>query len=149
MKKLALPALIVILSACEPSNTLENAQNIPDNVQTAFNQRHPGISPTWEVQPSYGYEATFSENGIEYEVEFASDGTWLETEYEVTDDLQFPPVIFSRVQQKYPDYTITKREIELTPQGTFYELEVERGGTEIELYFNDRAIEVPNSNEDI
>ncbi|MDY7012578.1 MAG: PepSY-like domain-containing protein [Cyanobacteriota bacterium] len=143
MKKLALPALIVVLSSCSGG-----ASNIPENVQNAFTQRHPGISPTWEVQPSYGYEAVFEQNGIEYEVEFASDGTWLETEYEV-DDLQFPSEILNRVRQQYPDYTITKREIEMTPRGTFYELEVERGDEEIEVYFNDRGLPAVNFNEDI
>lgn len=140
MKKLTLPAFIILLSSC-------GASNIPEHIQNAFAQRHPEISPTWEVQPSYGYEATFTQNGVEYEVEFASDGTWLETEYEVS-DLQFPPVILNQVQQQYPGYTITKREIEITPQGTFYELEVEQGDEEIELYFNERALPATNLNED-
>ena len=58
-------------------------------------------------------------------------------------------IVLEQVRQKYPDYAITKREIELTPQGTFYEVEVERGDKEIELYFDERAKPATNSHEDI
>jgi hypothetical protein len=40
------------------------------------------------------------------------------------------------------------QEIELTQQGRFYEIEVEQGNTEIELYFDECANPITNFNED-
>ncbi|QSJ16871.1 PepSY-like domain-containing protein [Nostoc sp. UHCC 0702] len=137
--RLLLAGAILILSACHSSE-------VPQTVQSAFLKKYPGVLPDWEPQ-AYGYEAVFIDKGIEYEAEFSQDGQWLETEYEVL-ETQFPLIVLEQIRQKYPDYVITKREIELTPQGTFYEVEVERGDEEIELYFDERANPASNSNED-
>jgi Putative beta-lactamase-inhibitor-like, PepSY-like len=135
----------LLISACNPGYNRPSI-NVPAAVQTAFTAKYPGITPEWESQP-YGYEAIFSQNGIEYEAEFSSNGQWLETEYEVQDN-QFPPQVLQRVKQEYPGYAITKREIEITPRGTFYEVEVERDGQQIERYYDKNANPVQNSNED-
>jgi hypothetical protein len=122
--------------------------SVPGVVLQAFNQRHPGQQPQWEKKP-YGYEAIFTENGQEYEVEYAPTGEWLETEYEV-EAAQFSPAVLQRVSQQYPGSVVTKHEIELTPQGRFYEVEIkQQSGQERELYFDDRANPTPNSNEDL
>jgi hypothetical protein len=84
---------------------------------------------------------------MEYEAEFSPDGRWLETEYEVSDS-QFSAAVLQRVKQEHPDYQITKREIEITPQGIFYEVEIQRGGEQVELYFDARGLPAPNTNED-
>jgi hypothetical protein len=133
-------ASTLVLTAC-PSQP-----QVPENVIRAFENRHPGISPLWETQP-YGYEAVFTQNGIEYEVELDPNGQWLETESEVA-EAQFSSLVLQRVRGEYPGFAITKLEIELTPQGTFYEVEIEQGEQELELYFDDRANPAPNSHED-
>lgn len=120
--------------------------SVPNAVQEAFNIQFPGMKATWEKKP-YGYEAVFIKNGIEYEAEFSRSGQWLETEYEV-EAAQFSSIVLERVRQQYPGYAVTKHEIELTPNGTFYEVEIENGSEEIELYFDDRANLVRNANED-
>jgi hypothetical protein len=120
--------------------------DVPDVVLQAFNATYPDISPQWE-EMSYGYEAVFVQEGQEYEVEYSSTGEWLETEYEVQ-ELQFPQAVLQTVRQQYPNYAITKYEIELTPLGTFYEVEVEGNGQEIELYFDEQGQPAPNANED-
>ncbi len=120
--------------------------SVPDVVVQAFNTTYPNISPQWEQMP-YGYEAVFVQDGQEYEVEYSSDGEWLETEYEVQ-ELQFPQAVLQAVRQQYPNYAITKYEIELTPLGTFYEVEVEGNGQEIELYFDEQGQPTANANED-
>lgn len=130
---------ILILSGC-------NSLQVPENVQSAMKTKYPNVSPRWESQP-YGYEAVFTKDGIEYEAEFSKDGQWLETEYEVS-ETQFPASVLERVKREYPGYAITKREIELTPKGTFYEVEVKQGDTEIELYFDERGKPTTNSHED-
>lgn len=129
----------------EKSTNSTNSTQVPDNVQRAFASAHPGVSPVWEKQ-SYGYEAEFLKDGIEYEVEFSDSGQWLETEYEVTQDYQFSLLVLDRVKREHPGWAITKREVEITPQGKFYEVEVEQGDQEIELYFDERGNKVENNN---
>lgn len=135
----------LMLNACNKASNTQSTQ-VPASVQSAFAAKYPGVTPTWASQP-YGYEAIFKKNGIEYEAEFSKDGRWLETEYEVPEN-QFSTLVLNRVKKEYPGYKITKREIELTPQGTFYEIEVERGGKQIERYYDERANPARNLNED-
>lgn len=122
------------------------SSQVPETVQSAFQAQHPNVTPAWEAQP-YGYEAVFTQAGIEYEVEFSRAGQWLETEYEVSES-QFSAAVIDRVKREYPNFAITKREIEITPNGTFYEVEVEQGEQEIELCFDQRGNPASNSNED-
>lgn len=140
-----------LLAACggsfDPEDHTIPQSQVPQIVQSAFASKYPGKTPQWELQP-YGYEAVFFENGREYEAEFSDSGQWLETEYEVSSDNQFSDAVLRSVRTQYPGYTITKREIEITPVGTFYEVEVENGSDEIELYFDNRGNQVNNSNED-
>lgn len=124
----------------------ETSVSVPGAVQSAFAKKYPGVSPAWHDQP-YGYEGVFTQNGVEYEAEYSFTGQWLETEYEVSAS-QFPQIVRDRVQQDYPGYAITKYEIELTPQGIFYELEIQKGGNESEIYYDSQGNPSVNSNED-
>ncbi|MFM9265764.1 PepSY-like domain-containing protein [Tychonema sp. BBK16] len=139
----------ILLVGCA-GEVVENSTStteVPDSVQRAFAAAHPGVSPAWEKQV-YGYEAEFVKDGIEYEVEFSEDGQWLETEYEVTQDYQFSLLVLDKVKREHPGWAITKREVEITPQGKFYEVEIEQGGQQIELYFDERGNKAQNSHED-
>lgn len=144
----------IILVGCQPESEVDSedavisGEQVPQIVQNIFAQKYPGRTPQWESQP-YGYEAVFSENGIEYEVELSADGRWLETEYEVSSDEQFPAAVLNQVRSRYPGYQITKREIEITPRGVFYEVEVENGNEEIELYFDGQGNLAENYHEDV
>lgn len=138
---LSLTVAASLLFSCATS------QQPPAAVIQAFNRQYPDHKPVWEAQP-YGYEAVFTKAGLEYEAEYSATGTWLETEYEVQES-QFSPAVLQRVKQQYPGYAITKHEIELTPQGKFYEVEVAANGEERELYFDDQANPAVNANEDI
>ncbi|MBW4599142.1 MAG: PepSY-like domain-containing protein [Calothrix sp. FI2-JRJ7] len=82
------------------------------------------------------------------DVRYSSNGQWLETEYELASDNGFSSVVLDKVRAQYPSGTIKKREIEITPQGIFYEVEVADNGNEVELYFDGRGNEAPNSHED-
>ncbi len=87
------------------------------------------------------------QNGLETEAEYNASGQWLETEVEV-EEAAFSKAVLDRIRQLYPQYTITKREIETTPNGTFYEVEITLGDQELELYFDANGNPATNSNED-
>lgn len=145
--------VVMISAACVSDATYESTSGdcldlsqVPQVVQSAFAAKYPGMTACYESQP-YGYEAVFTQGGIEYEGEFTASGQWLETEYEVAEN-QFSGVVLQKVRQERPGYEITKREIEITPQGTFYEVEIESDGTQLELYFDSQGNPASNSNED-
>jgi hypothetical protein len=132
---------VLLLASCSTQSLKP-----PAAVSQAFAARYPSTTATWKKQP-YGYEGIFYRNGVEYEAEFAADGQWLETEHEVS-AAEFSQAVIDRVKQEYPSYTITKHEIEQTPQGTFYEVEIEQADAEYELYFDSSVTPVRNANED-
>jgi uncharacterized membrane protein YkoI len=141
--------IVLMLAACGETKTsqacIDNAQ-VPQVVQSAFSSQYAGMKACWQSKP-YGFESIFTDKGIEYAAEFSSNGQWLETEYEVAEG-QFSAAVLQKIKQEHSGFKVTKREIEITPEGTFYEVDIERNGTEAELYFDDQANPSLNSNED-
>nr|WP_199326014.1 PepSY-like domain-containing protein [Nostoc parmelioides] len=110
---------------------------VPQSVKQAFQAKYPNIPHTWQ-RHNYGYEAVFTQNNIQYEAEFSDTGEWLETEYYVTEK-DFPPIVLKRINQERPGYIITKYEIEITPNGMFYEVDITDGELEEELYLDNQG----------
>jgi hypothetical protein len=118
----------------------------PGAVQQAFDQRYPGFEvAAWEQQP-YGWEAVFGGDDGAYEAEFDPSGQWLETEVEVVDAAGFPAAVRLAVQGVTGGRPVDKWEIEVTPTGEFYEIEVL--GSDSEYYFDATGRRVANRNED-
>ncbi|AFY44327.1 PepSY-like domain-containing protein [Nostoc sp. PCC 7107] len=126
--------LILFLPACNGSQTQNNLIKVPEIVDAAFTEKYSHIPRVWE-KTHYGYEATYIQNNIKYEAEFSDTGEWLETEYYVTSK-EFPDIVLKRIQEEYPNFKITKYEIEITPEGNFYEVDITDGEIEYELYFD-------------
>jgi hypothetical protein len=117
----------------------------PSPVQQAFQQRYPGAEPvTWERQP-YGWEAAFGGDDGAFEAEFDQSGQWLETEVEVVDGAGFPERVRSAVRA-IAGGAVEKWEIEVTPTGEFYEIEIV--GSDGEYYFDATGQQVQNRYED-
>ncbi len=118
----------------------------PGAVEQAFEQRYPGVEvASWEQQP-YGWEAAFGGDDGAYEAEFDPSGQWLETEVEVVDAAGFPAAVRLAVQGVTGGRPVDKWEIEVTPTGEFYEIEVL--GSDSEYYFDATGRRVANRNED-
>ena len=118
----------------------------PGPVQQAFDQRYPGFDVVmWEQQP-YGWEAAFGGDDGAFEAEFDSSGRWLETEVEVVDAAGFPAAVRQAVQGVTRGGPVDKWEIEVTPTGEFYEIEIL--GSDGEYYFDATGQQVDNQYED-
>jgi hypothetical protein len=118
----------------------------PGPVQQAFDQRYPGFDVvTWEQQP-YGWEAAFGGDDGAYEAEFDFSGRWLETEVEVVDAAGFPAAARQAVQAANGGAHVDKWEIEVTPAGEFYEVEIL--GSDGEYYFDAAGRPAGNQFED-
>jgi len=116
----------------------------PNAVQQAFDQRYPGFEvAAWEEQP-YGWEAAFGGDDGAYEAEFDAAGRWLETEVEVVDGAGFPAGARRAVEAL--GGTVDKWEIEVTPGGEFYEVELL--GSDGEYYFDAGGQPAVNEYED-
>nr|WP_199326013.1 PepSY-like domain-containing protein [Nostoc parmelioides] len=120
--------------ACYHPSKEEQSIIVPPSIKAAFKAKYPNIPHIWQKN-SYGYEAIFTQNNIQYEAEFSHTGEWLETEYNVREE-DFPTAVLNRVKKERPGYIITRYEIEITPKGTFYKIEITDGETEEELYFD-------------
>jgi uncharacterized membrane protein YkoI len=101
----------------------------------------------WQER-KYGYEAIFEKSGRTYEVEFDKTGNWLETELEDVPAIEIPNKIIQTVKRDYPNHRIQEFEIEFTPKGTFYEIEMVSGTQETELYYDSQGKKTENMNED-
>ena len=119
---------------------------VHDPVQQAFDRRYPGFETVqWEQQP-YGWEAVFGGDDGAFEAEFDAGGNWLETEVEVVDGAGFPPAVREAVRSATNGSHIEKWEIEVTPAGEFYEVEVL--GSDGEWYFDANGRQANNQYED-
>jgi hypothetical protein len=118
----------------------------PGPVQQAFDQRYPGFEVVEWEQHSYGWEAAFGGDDGAYEAEFDFSGRWLETEVEVVDGAGFPAAVRQAVQGVTGIAPVDKWEIEVTPAGEFYEIEIRN--SDGEYYFNASGQQVDNQFED-
>ena len=138
-KRTVLAAALVVLGAPGCSAT-------PGAVQQAFERRYPGMEvEAWERQP-YGWEAGFGGDDGVYEAEFDPSGRWLESEVEVIDAAGFPAAVREAVASATGGRQIDKWEIEITPDGEFYE--VETLGSDGEFYFDPTGRPAANQFED-
>lgn len=86
----------------------------------------------WEKENEMEWEAEFDQYGKEYSANFANDGSWLETEYELgTSDL--PSAVQNTLDSEFSDYEIKEAELSETSEGVKFEFELEKGETEIEV----------------
>lgn len=126
--------------------SLTSCSAAPGAAQQAFDQRYPAFDvETWERQP-YGWEAAFGGDDGAYEAEFDFSGRWLETEVEVVDAAGFPAAVRQAVHGVTGGGHVDKWEIEVTPAGEFYEVEIL--GSDGEHYFDAAGRPVENQFED-
>jgi uncharacterized membrane protein YkoI len=116
------------------SKSTSNFLEVPEIVEAAFKKKYSDIPRVWQKH-YYGYEAFFTLNNTKYEAEFSDTGEWLETEYYVTAK-EFPEAVLNRIRQEYPNFKITKYEIEITSQEKLYEVDITDGEIEYEISFD-------------
>jgi hypothetical protein len=100
--------------------------DVPTNVKKAFEKK---VSNAKDVGWEYDSEDKLWE--VEYEIgknEFTSafndNGTWVETEREIKFS-ELPDAVKATLKADYADYEVEEVEFVETPEGKFYEVEVE------------------------
>lgn len=132
----------VALQSCDDDEDVATI-NAPAAVQDAFNQRYPNTSiEGWEGEIGL-FKAEFRNGTQEAEAWFKPDGTWVRTETDVpVNDL--PQTVRDFVAANYPGYRIDDADYLESPEGNFYELELEKNGSP-DVYLQIRADGTPRT----
>jgi uncharacterized protein YajQ (UPF0234 family) len=110
----------------------------PEKVLIAFNQKFANVTNIkWSKENSTEYEANFEQNGKNCSANFATDGSWLETETEV-DLNQVPEIVKKAFYKKFSkDKKIKAVDKIEKKDGTFnYEIEYKSGLITKEIVFD-------------
>lgn len=123
--------LAVLFSSCDKS---EKAPN--DMVNSSFKRMYPDAKHIeWEVEEGY-YVVEFRDNGYEKEAWFDRNYEWIltKTEYE----RNVPEIVKNAVKStEYNSWRIEDVDfIEMRDRDSFYIVEVEKGESDIDLYFS-------------
>lgn len=125
--------LISIVFAIFSFSACGQKENVPVKVKTAFEQKFPNATKVkWEKENDTEWEAEFRMNNNEYSANFDNKGNWLETEYEV-EMKDIPEAVKSTLDNEFASYEIEESEVSENAEGTFYEFELEKDETEMEV----------------
>lgn len=114
------------------------AINVPKAVTDAFAKKFPGaINIKWGKENAKEYEAEFKLKGKSVSANFLTDGSWVETEAEISGS-EIPDNIADAVNKKHPGSTILKMyKIETAKGITTYEAEIKDGIKKSEMIINE------------
>ena len=117
------------------------AINPPAAVQKAFAQKFAKATEIkWGKENSNEYEADFVLEGINMSANFATDGTWLETETTIPVS-QLPAGVTAAIAKQYPNSTVIEADkIESAGKVTLYETEIKTGTKKKEVVFDDKGV---------
>lgn len=100
----------------------------PTEVQKAFEQKFTkATNIKWAKESSKEWEAEFSLDGTKVSANFSNDGTWVETEKEISVS-ELPSKVSSSIKQQNPNCEIVSAyKIESATKQTKYEADIKIG----------------------
>lgn len=105
----------------------------PLRVQASFVKKFPNVKKvTWDKESEKEWEAEFKMDGIEYSANFLEDGTWKETEHEIKKN-DIPENVVTTLKKQFSEYSIDEVEFIEDPNGSQYEIGLEKEKEEIEV----------------
>ncbi len=135
MKNLLPAALILALSASACAQKM-NETDVPQPVRTSFAKQFPKAeSPKWELEDKTDYEVNFKQAGQKISAKYSAAGTWMETEQKIA-AAELPEPVRKAIAANYADHKMEGAEKAETPEGTLYEVDLEKGEHEMEVVFN-------------
>lgn len=108
----------------------------PLKVTQSFAKKFPTVKKVkWDKESATEWEAEFKINKVTYSANFLEDGTWQETEHEISKK-EIPTNIKTALMTAFPGYEIEEVEISETPKELLYEFMIEKGEIEMEVAIN-------------
>jgi hypothetical protein len=120
--------LVIGFTACSQSG-----KNAPAPVKSAFSQKFPGATRVkWGRENDREWEAEFQMSGKNYSANFSNEGTWMETEYEVSIE-ELPSAVKATLDRESAGLKIKLSEVTETNNEKAFEFVMRKGETRTEL----------------
>ena len=127
--------IIMMLFSTLTFTAYGQTHDVPSNVENAFEQK---VSNAKDVEWDYDsvekmWEVEYEIDKADFEAEFDENGNWLETEKEINYS-ELPTAVMESLKSNYPHCEIEEVDYVETPEGKFYEVEIEleKDGKELE-----------------
>jgi hypothetical protein len=145
MRKATILMAVVLIASMQACTQTED---VPGKVKTAFAEQFSNTTKiSWDKENETEWEAEFKMNGKEYSANFDNNGNWKETEYEI-EESEIPTVVKNTLNSEFVDYEVDDIEVSETPEGVFYEFELEKGRDEIDVIINKNGNIINSDKED-
>ncbi|EIJ39311.1 Protein of unknown function (DUF2874) [Galbibacter orientalis DSM 19592] len=139
MKKAILGIGLLFLAITAVAFTTRNQEKVPQTVKNAFAKKFPTAKKVdWGKESNDEWEAEFKMDNREYSANFLQNGTWMETEHEI-EKSEVPNTVISSLKSNFPGYDIESAEMTETTDGKFYEFEIEKGNSEMEVVIDNNG----------
>ncbi len=131
----ALQTLLMLSLSMNASAQKVSESDVPQPVKAAFLKQFPKAEHAkWEMEDKKDYEVNFTQGGTKWSAKYAADAKWLETEHAVKLD-ELPPAVRTAIVTSYADHKVEVAEVAESPQGTTYEVDLEKGEHSMEVVF--------------
>ena len=108
----------------------DNNVAINDNIRAYINTHYPD-AVILEAEYQYGYlEVEIFHNQTNKDVYFDNEDVWVMTTWDVA-TAALPQNVIGAITTEYPEYRIDDAEYTETPDGVYYNIEIEKGGVDI------------------
>jgi hypothetical protein len=111
--------LFISVTACA-----QTPNDLPAKVKNAFDQKFPGAQKVkWSNEKANEWEAEFKLSGKEYSANYNADGSWMETELEISKK-EIPFTVTNALTKEFPGYKVEESVISETATGKVYEFKL-------------------------
>lgn len=107
--------------------------DVPQPVKAAFMKQFPKAdNARWEMETKTEYEVNFKQGAEAMSAAYGTAGQWLETEKDINADA-LPDAVRRTLADKYAGSNVKDLSRVENPKGTFYEADLEKGETSMEV----------------
>jgi hypothetical protein len=126
--KIILLAFALLLAGCQSTSV-----NVPSIVRESFEKQFSNAANVeWSKESEDEFEAEYVLNGAEQSSNYNAAGEWLITEVEIAQS-DLPEAVQETIVKDFYGYTIEEVEKAETGDGVFFELQLQKDKTRIEI----------------
>lgn len=131
-----LPTMFMLSLSMNACAQKVSEADVPQPVKTAFMKQFPKAEHAkWEMEDKKDYEVDFQQGGGKWSAKYAADAKWLETEHAIK-PVELPAPVRAAIAASYADHKLEAAELVEGPQGTTYEVDLEKGEHSMEVVFS-------------
>lgn len=135
MKQIVIVCAAVLLSGALHAQKLKETE-VPQVVKVSFAKNFPKVkSVKWSKESESQIEAEFKNGSLKQSANFDTSGNWLETETEIKKS-DLPLAIQGTIKNEFDGFKVEEAEKVETPEGVFYEVELEKGEVAYDVQFS-------------